>query len=465
MITVDVTLQDRHRERIVELLDRPDGSEGAAYALFGEAKVAARPWSQDQSRRLSSHSVEAVPRGDVVSADGHHVTWSTQSFVELCRRAKAEGLVPGGVHSHPGGSAAFSKQDDRNERDLYRLAWNRNGDGTALASLLLIGGQDFRARLWVDDARAIPAESVISVGGGVRFYGEDMVVHGELWNRQARALGSALNPVLKRLRVGIVGCGGTGSATAMQLARLGVGHIALIDQDVVEESNLNRLHGARWTDVGEPKTDVISREISAMGTGVEVSTLRCWVDDPAARDVLRSCDVIFGCTDDHAGRLFLNRFAYYYLRPVIDMGLAIEPGPGGGLADVTARVTVLVPGTPCLVCRGVVDSVVARDEALGRRCPDEYARQERDGYVRGSGDPAPAVVTFTTETACMAVNELLQGLIDFRREGAWKEQRFRRLDRGFERVQGERPNSSCPVCTNQACWGRGDVEPFLERVA
>lgn len=464
MTAVDVTLQDRHRDQLVHLLDRPDGSEAAAYALFGEASVASSPWYQHQSRRLSSHSVERVPQRDIVSADGRHVTWSTQSFVELCRRAKAEGLVPGVVHSHPGGTAAFSKQDDRNERDLYQLARNRNGDGTALASLLLIGGEDFRARLWVDANRAIPAQAVISVGGGVRFYCDEVVASGELWDRQARALGSALNPVLNRLRVGIVGCGGTGSATAMQLARLGVGHIALIDQDVVEESNLNRLHGARLTDVGEPKTDVISREITAMETGIQVSALRCWVDDPAARDVLRSCDVIFGCTDDHAGRLLLNRFAYYYLRPVIDMGLAIEPRSGGGLADATARVTVLVPGTPCLVCRGVVDGVVARDETLVRRCPDEYARQEREGYVRGLGDPAPAVVTFTTETACMAVNELLQGLIDFRRDGSWKEQRSRRLDRSYERVQGERENPACPVCGNQTCWGRGDVEPFLNRV-
>lgn len=196
MTAVDVTLQDRHRDQLVHLLDRPDGSEAAAYALFGEASVASSPWYQHQSRRLSSHSVERVPQRDIVSADGRHVTWSTQSFVELCRRAKAEGLVPGVVHSHPGGTAAFSKQDDRNERDLYQLARNRNGDGTALASLLLIGGEDFRARLWVDANRAIPAQAVISVGGGVRFYCDEVVASGELWDRQARALGSALNPVL-----------------------------------------------------------------------------------------------------------------------------------------------------------------------------------------------------------------------------------------------------------------------------
>src|SRR3712207_6906598 len=46
---------------------------------------------------------------------------------------------------------------------------------------------------------------------------------------------------LRKLRIGIVGCGGTGSAVAMLLARLGVGQLALFDNDIVDQTNLNRL--------------------------------------------------------------------------------------------------------------------------------------------------------------------------------------------------------------------------------
>ncbi len=88
------------------------------------------------------------------------------------------------------------------------------------------------------------------------------------------------------------------------------------------------------------------------------------------RDALKSCDVIFGCTDDNDGRLLLNRLAYFYLIPVIDMGLAIEPEPaGGGVRELSGRATVLAPGGSCLLCRQIVDPVLARDEDLRRRHP------------------------------------------------------------------------------------------------
>ena len=96
-----------------------------------------------------------------------------------------------------------------------------------------------------------------------------------------------------------------------------------------------------------------------------------------------------------------------------------------------------------------------------RRSPDEYVRQKREAYVRGGGDP----VTFTTEMACMAVNELLQGLLDFRRKGSWEGQRCRRLDRGTERLQGEKQDPACPVCSDRTYWGRSDIDPFLDRTA
>jgi molybdopterin/thiamine biosynthesis adenylyltransferase len=265
--------------------------------------------------------------------------------------------------------------------------------------------------------------------------------------------------------VGVVGCGGTGSATAILLARLGVGQLVLFDDDIVDVTNLNRLHGSRRGDADaiRPKVDVVAREIADMAIGTRVVPVRAWVGDPACRDALKSCDVIFGCTDDHDGRLMLNRFSYFYLIPVIDMGLAIDPNPVGGLRDLSGRVTVLVPGAPCLLCRGVVDPALARDEDLERSHPEEYERRKREAYVRGGGDPAPAVVTFTTATACLAVDELLQGLTCFRDPGGWVWHRVRRFDLLLDRRPGAQQNPHCPICVDQGYWGRGDIDPFLDR--
>ena len=288
----------------------------------------------------------------------------------------------------------------------------------------------------------------------------------DVFARQALAFGQELNARLQGMRIGIVGCGGTGSATAVLLARLGVGQLVLFDNDIVEATNLNRLYGARRADADamRPKVEVVAREIAEMGIGTRVVPMRGWVGNPTFRDALKFCDVIFGCTDDHDGRLLLNRLAYFYLIPVLDMGLAIEPHAGGeGMRDLSGRVTVLTPGAPCLLCRHIVDPVTARDEDLKRHNPEEHERRKREAYVRGAGNPAPAVVTFTTATACLAVDELIQGLTGFRGLEGWGWQRTRRFDLMQDRKPGAIQEPHCPICVETGYWGRADVQPFLDR--
>ena len=71
------------------------------------------------------------------------------------------------------------------------------------------------------------------------------------------------------------------------------------------------------------------------------------------------------------------------------------------------KVTVLLPGNICLICRGLIDPERMRAESLKRNDPAGYERERAAGYLPDEGDPAPAVVTFTTELACMAVNEMI----------------------------------------------------------
>ena len=68
------------------------------------------------------------------------------------------------------------------------------------------------------------------------------------------------------------------------------------------------------------------------------------------------------------------------------------------------------------------------------------------------------------ETATMAVNELLQGLIGHRSDEGWAAQRIRRFDLGIDRLQGAKQHPGCILCVDQGYWGRGDVAPFLDRV-
>jgi len=468
MKSVDMILQEQHLEKLRELVCHDDGTEGAAYVLLGRASICSDPWDRSSRLRLLSHEVLPIPEDGIVSASPSHVSWSTSSFVQLLQRADLDNLIVGIVHSHPQGLETFSKQDDTNEPELVRLAQNRNGSSEMMASLLLPKDCPPKARLWLSPESNLDCNTISVVGKHLTIHPIEVSrsMSHEVWHRQALAFGETLNDQLRSLRVGIVGCGATGSATAMLLARLGVGQILLIDEDIVEVTNLNRLHGARRSDADamRPKVEVLAREIATLGLGVRPIPIRSWVGDSKCRDALRACDVIFGCTDDHSGRLFLNRFAYFYLIPIIDQGLAIQTRPTGGFSDLTGRVTVLAPGAPCLLCRNVVSPLAARKEELRRSQPDEFERQKREAYVRGAGNPAPAVVTFTTETACIAVNTMLQGLIGFQGAEGWCWNCARRFDLREDRQPGAFHNSDCVICVERNYWGRGDIEPFMDRV-
>lgn len=467
MSLIDITLQSTHLDLLRDLVLRDDGIEAAAYLLCGESQIDCDPWERRSRRRLTSYEVIPIPAEDAISASRQHITWSTTTFVRLLKRAKDEGLILGIVHTHPNGPAEFSKQDDENEKELVQLAQNRNGTGATLLSVLLAGGDEIRARIWPDQTAPIVVDPVRVVGRQFKNYGDlPSPSNPDVLARQTLAFGPKLNALLHSMRIGIVGCGGTGSATAQLLARLGVGQLVLFDDDIVETTNLNRLHGAGQSDADAmlPKVEVVARELAALALGVRFVPIRGWINDPVCRDALKSCDVIFGCTDDHNGRLLLNRLAYFYLIPVIDMGLAIIPADDRNeLKDLSGRVTVLTPGAPCLLCRGIVDPVIARDEELKRQNPEEYERRKREAYVRGSGNPAPAVVTFTTSTACLAVDELLQGLTGFRGPDGWAWQRTRRFDLLQDRQPGAIQDPHCPVCSETDYWGRADINPFLDR--
>ena len=224
---VELTLQEAHQAELKRLLHREDGTEAAAYVLYGVNQIGVDAWSRQARLRLTSFEIISIPYHDAVSASERHITWRTDSYVSLCRRAAKEGLLPGIVHSHPGGFSDFSTQDDRNERELFRLARNRNGDEARLLSLLLIGKDRFRARLWVDEKIPLEVGTIRSVGTRLIYTTVGAATPEAAFDRQARAFGAGLNSILRGLRVGVVGCGGTGSATAMLLARLGVGQIAL----------------------------------------------------------------------------------------------------------------------------------------------------------------------------------------------------------------------------------------------
>lgn len=439
--------------------------EAGAWLLFKKIEIANNPWTGKSETRLILREVIRFTEAETVESSPTRLTILTASYVALLKRAEDEELVVGFLHGHPTGHAQFSSWDDNNESALLQAGQNRNGPDTMLVSLLVLPDGPIKARIWHNTNSPEISDVWISGKQSNYFHGaEELPLPDEKLDRQARVFGDQFNSTVASLSVAVVGAGGTGSPLATMLVRSGVGKVAIIDDDKIEESNLHRLWGVGQNNIGEHKAEALVQNLKALKLGSKIVGFNHNVLEPACRDTLKSSNIIFCATDDHAGRMMLNRFAYFYEIPIIDIGLAIQKGDGANIQDMTGRVTSIYPGSPCLLCRNIVDPRKAREQELLNKSPVEYQRQKLEGYVLEGGDPEPAFIGMTTSVACMAMDEFSQMLSGFRGQKRIVTQRLRRFQIPEDRCSGGHPDSDCPICASNEYWGIGDVKPFLDRV-
>ncbi|MDF2515021.1 MAG: hypothetical protein K0R59_317 [Sphingobacterium sp.] len=110
---------------------------------------------------------------------------------------------------------------------------------------------------------------------------------------------------LQSARLLVVGAGGLGCPALQYLAAAGVGHIAIIDHDRIELSNLHRQVLYDTADIGQPKAEVAARKLGQLNPECNI---QYWVEqfNPAnAVERLQSYDIILDCTDNFAARYLL----------------------------------------------------------------------------------------------------------------------------------------------------------------
>jgi molybdopterin/thiamine biosynthesis adenylyltransferase len=174
-------------------------------------------------------------------------------------------------------------------------------------------------------------------------------------------LGHDAENIFSMTRVAIVGLGGGGSHIAQQLAHIGVGHFRLIDPDVIESSNLNRLVGATQEDVefGRPKVEIARRNILGVRPWAEVNVAqKKWQD---ADDLIKDAHVIFGCVDGYSQRDYLEGAARRNLIPYIDIGMDVVKISENDYA-IAGQMVMTRPGGPCMKCLGFITDSLLNDE-------------------------------------------------------------------------------------------------------
>lgn len=326
----------------------------------------------------------------------------------LVHRARVEGLAVITAHTHPRAAEPwFSRADDIGDERLMPSFYVQSPGPHG--SLVLAGASGSAiARVWRADSgpESLELRIVGKTLGVMSGRSSHPPVGAEDWfSRQELALGADGQRAMRRLHVGVVGLGGTGSVCAAQVAHLGVGMLTLIDGDVIECSNVSRVLGATSCDVGRLKVDVATRYAQHLGLRTHVRGLHGDLGRQVDVAELSACDVVLSCVDRHTPRALLNRLAYQQLIPVIDMGSAFRVDHHGRVTSTAGRVVVIGPGRPCLGCWGHLDSRQLYVESLS---PRERMKQADEGYIEGADVPQPSVMPFNTLVSGAALVELLR---------------------------------------------------------
>lgn len=109
---------------------------------------------------------------------------------------------------------------------------------------------------------------------------------------------------LKEAHVGIAGLGGLGSNIAVMLARMGVGHLTLIDFDVVEPSNLNR-QSYYIRHLGMFKTSALAEQIKEINPFVKLTLHTKRIESENVSELLKDCDIVCEAFDKAESKAML----------------------------------------------------------------------------------------------------------------------------------------------------------------
>lgn len=385
--------------------------------LESGAVLLARPVvGGDGAIRLLARELIEVPDAAYQRRSSMSLSITSNGYVPALARAEATGAVPIWLHTHPGdGSSTKMSRHDRRVNDqltdLFRLRANSEFYGAVVIShagpALTFSG------LLDDGATTRPIDRLVVVSDRISVSWPDGHGHdreSELFDRNIRAFGGGVQKAIGDLRIAIVGTGGTGSAVAEQLVRLGARRFDLYDPDTLSLSNVTRVYGSDPSQVGQNKADVVADHLQTIAPDAVANRVPELITSEHVARQLADADVVFGCTDDNAGRLVLSRLPTYFLVPVIDCGVVLTSDSTNRLVGIDGRVTTLHPGSACLVCRGRID---LRRAAAERMSAEEHARLVGEGYAPALDGVEPAVVAYTTAVAAAAVAELLERLIGY----------------------------------------------------
>lgn len=393
-----------HYREIRNHLYPGDNLEAVAVALCGRL-------NNKETHKLVVNELILIPY-DECHRTPDFVSWKTERLAPLVEKATKHNYAILKIHCHPGGYEQFSSLDDDSDNRLFSsiFGWS-DSDLPHASSIMLPDGRIF-GRVFFPNLQTdvFDKVSIVSNTIDVWYYSKQEAGEIEVGKRTAQAFGEGTFNLLKKLKIGVIGCSGTGSPVIEQLTRLGVGQLILVDPDKVELKNLNRILNTKRSDAKQEryKADVLTECINNFDLGTRVKTFTKNIfDNQQCLRALAECDILFGCVDSVDGRDLINRLSVYYVIPYFDLGIKLEADGVGGISKIVGTVNYLQPGRSSLMSRGMYDSEDLKAAGLYRMYPDQFPDLVKNSYIKNLNVNRPAVISVNMMIASYAVNEFL----------------------------------------------------------
>ena len=359
---------------------------------------------------LCVHEVFNIPYENCDRTPGY-VHWQTETIIPFIEKAAKLGLSIVKLHSHPGGYDSFSELDDASDKKLFPSLYGWIDGEQPHASIVVLPNGRFFGRIVDSSGGFHVVDQIMIVGDTISIFNHiEEEVDQKVSLRNIQSFGPGTTRLLKNIAVGVVGASGTGSPILEQLSRLGVGELVIIDPDIIEDKNLNRILNSKKHHATQKvyKANMLKTSIEAMGFNTKVfSFTENLYDSRDAIDALIRCDVIFGCVDSIDGRHLLSQISTFYCIPYIDIGIKLEADGRGGINQINGAVHYIQPGGSSLLSRGVYSIQGLESATLKRENKEEYEKRLKEKYIVNIRVDSPAVISVNMFVSSFGVNDFL----------------------------------------------------------
>ena len=418
-------------QRVHRYLFPGDGLEAAAVLVCNQGA------GYEKTRLIVSHVLSLPYEESLRTADT--VTWPVEKIFtpETISHIDSTGQCIITIHSHPGGQGEFSTIDNENDDRLLDCVQHWFSDRRPNGSAIMLPDGQVRARVFASIGDYRDVERVAVIGDDIQIWTlRDVSEHTQYGDKIVQTFGKGTLSLLRSLTVAVVGCSGTGSILIELLVRNCIGEVVLIDDDIIEEKNLNRILNSTQVAAAQrlPKVYTLKQAINSMGLGTRVRAVKGLTDRREVLQALIDCDVIFGAVDSAYGRYHLDCIASAYCIPYFDVGVRLEVDAEGDILAADAVSHYVQPNGDNLLSRNAytMDQVVAENYYRNNR--KYYDRNRVAGYLAAVDEDQPAVLSINMQAACMAFNDFLARVHRFRldKNRAFSTQRFRMVHGHYE---------------------------------